>query len=146
MASFRLLVLAFVRAYFFDHRVSPSQGEIRNALDTTRTRVRDALRSLEKDGLIIRIPGKRGLSLPSMRDEAIRQLRDLGFRVDEDIMRVSSPNCSTSGPNFTLLPPPTLDYRAPGLSLSRDGDQDGKPENDKEGPEERGREGTRRQA
>lgn len=121
MASFRLLVLGFVRDYLEHHRVSPSQGEIRNGLRTTRTRVRDALRSLEKDGLIIRSPGKRGLSLPSLRDEAIRQLREMGFAVDEDIMRITRPG----GPNSTLLPPASLDYVGSGLSLSQSGDQHG---------------------
>ena len=54
MASFRLLVLAFVTEYITRYKVSPSQGEIRHALDTDRSRVRNALRSLEKDGLIRR--------------------------------------------------------------------------------------------
>ena len=137
MASFRLLVLGFVRDYLDRHRVSPSQGEIRNGLRTTRTRVRDALRSLEKDGLIIRTPGKRGLSLPSLRDEAIRRLREMGFAVDEDIMQITRPR----GPNSTLLPPASLDYVGPGLSLSQSGDQHGS-ESDRDEEEQ----GARREA
>ncbi len=114
MASFRLLVLAFVSEYISRYKVSPSQGEIRHALDTDRSRVRNALRSLEKDGLILRRPGERGLALPSVRDEAIRQLRQLGFTVDEDIGRISA-----------LLPPPELDYPETREPLSQNGDGHG---------------------
>ena len=106
MGSFRLLVLKFIRDYIEKYSVSPSQGEIRNGLDTTRSRVRDALRSLEQDRLIHRRAGARGISLPSMRDEAIRLLRDLGYRVDEDLGTVSMPG----SPQSTLLPPAELDY------------------------------------
>ena len=122
MGSFRLLVLGFVRDYIEAHHVSPSQGEIRNALDTTRSRVRDALRSLEGDGLIHRRAGQRGISLPSMRDDAIRLLREEGYRVDEDMKTFSPPD----DPHSTLLPPPELDYPGDGVPLSREGDEHGK--------------------
>jgi len=122
MASFRLLVLGFVRDYIERHHVSPSQGEIRNALETTRSRVRDALRSLEGDGLIHRRPGQRGLSLPSMREDAIRLLREEGFRVDEDLKTLAPP----ADPHSTLLPAPELDYPANGVPQSQSGDEFGK--------------------
>ncbi|WP_338445934.1 hypothetical protein V5F89_12365 [Pelagerythrobacter marensis] len=122
MASFRLLVLAFVREYIETYSVSPSQGEIVNALDTTRTRVRDALRSLAKDGLLLRSPGPRGLKLPSTRDEALRQLRELGWTIDPEGARVHGPPSETGGRNSPLQDPIVLDYPESG---ALDGDSDG---------------------
>jgi len=117
MASFRLLVLAFVRDYIQTYSVSPSQNEIANALGTTRTRVRDALRSLVKDGLLLKVAGERGLKLPSMRDEAVRQLRELGWTVDPRASSIAPP-----GQVSTLHGPPDLDYPDRGAAS---GDQDG---------------------
>ncbi len=85
MASFRLLVLGFVRDYIMLMGGSPSYGEIANKLHSNRKRVMKALQSLEREGLLIRAPGQRGLRLPSQRDAAIRQLRDAGYFVDEDL-------------------------------------------------------------
>ncbi len=84
MASFRVLVLRFVRQYLTDNGLSPSQGEIAHALGRSRARVREALRSLVKDGLILRSPGERGLRLPDEREAALRTLRALGYRIDPD--------------------------------------------------------------
>lgn len=114
MASFRLLVLAFLRDYIGRYQLSPSQGEIVNALDCSRTRVRNALRSLAKDQLIILGKGQRSISLPSMRDEAIRQLRAEGWVVDEDLR--------FAGPNSPLPAEPELTYPEIGPPLSQDGD------------------------
>lgn len=105
MASWRLLVLAFVREYIDRWGHSPSYGEIAAGLSSNRTRVRKAVRSLERDGLVLRAPGPRGLTLPTVRDEAVRQLRALGFIVDEDCLQVKAP--VTDPP---LLPPAALDY------------------------------------
>lgn len=99
MASFRVLVLRFVREYITRHRLSPSQGEIVNALDSNRTRVRHALRSLAADGLILRTPGERGLKLPDEREAALRTLRALGYRIPPE-----------PGPVSTLPDAPELDY------------------------------------
>lgn len=134
MASFRLLVLAFVRDYITRFGVSPSQGEIGHALDVTRTRVRHALRSLEKDGLILRGRGERAITLPSLRDEAIRQLRDLGWTCDEQLRRIAA-----GSPVSTVLPPPELDYPDDGAPLSQDGAMDGEDR----GKERAGRRATR---
>lgn len=117
MASFRLLVLAFVRDYIQTYAVSPSQNEIANALATTRTRVRDALRSLVKDGLLLKAAGERGLKLPSMRDEALRQLRELGWQIDPGASSIAPP-----GQVSTLHGPPDLDYPDRGAA---GGDQNG---------------------
>ncbi|WP_119083094.1 hypothetical protein [Altererythrobacter sp. B11] len=105
MASFRLLVLAFVREYFAGHSASPSYGEIAAALDSNRTRVRKAVKSLERDGMILRSAGPRGLKLPSVRDEAVRQLRELGWQVDEDLCQATP--AVTKG---ALPPRVVLDY------------------------------------
>lgn len=105
MASLRLLVLAFVREYFDAWHASPSYGEIANGLNTNRTRIRKAVKSLAADGLLLRAPGPRGLALPTVRDECVRQLRSLGWAVDEDVHRAREG--VTEG---TLLPPPALDY------------------------------------
>ena len=101
MASQRLLVLQFVRRYIADWGYSPSQGEIAAGLDIHRSRVRRAIRSLVRDGLLIRNAGSRGLALPDAAAEAIRQLRALGWVVnptEESVIKA------------TLLPPAALDY------------------------------------
>lgn len=118
MASFRLLVFAFVRDYIGLMGDSPSYGEIANKLHSNRTRVKRAVLSLVDDGLLLRTPGPRGLKLPSMRDEAIRQLREIGFVVNEDVLSIGPPASSVT--KATLLPPPELDYPA-----RRTGDIDG---------------------
>ena len=61
----------------------------------------------------------RGLRLPSVREEAIRQLRELGYVVDEDIGKILPPDPLRA--LSTLLPPPELDYP----SRRRTGDIDG---------------------
>lgn len=107
MASFRLLVLAFIRDYIALMGQSPSYGEIAAKLESNRTRVRKAVKSLVADGLLLRTPGPRGLALPSMREEAVRQLRALGWHVDEDALLAHSPVT-----NPPLLPPAALTYPA----------------------------------
>ena len=96
MASFRLLVLAFIREYLGRFGVGPSQGEIVAAMASNRSRVREALRSLTNSGLIIRAKGERGITLPTLQDEAIRQLRAQGWRVNEDMREVHAPGCPIS--------------------------------------------------
>lgn len=100
MASFRVLVLRFVRRYFTDYGLSPSQGEITRALDVSRSRVREAIRSLTDDGLLLRVPGERGLRLPDERDAALRTLRELGYQVEDGTVR----------PLSALHQHPELDY------------------------------------
>lgn len=99
MASFRVLVLRFVRDYITCHQLSPSQGEIVNALASNRNRVRGALRSLAADGLLLRTPGERGLRLPEEREAALRTLRALGYSIPDE-----------PGPVSTLPDGPELDY------------------------------------
>lgn len=86
MVSLRLLVLAFVKGYIGKWGASPSYGEIAEATGTNRTRVKKAVRSLQADGLLLRLnrPGSanaRALALPAQRDAAAQLLAGLGYRV-----------------------------------------------------------------
>lgn len=81
MVSLRLHVLDFVRRYLGAWKVSPSYGEIAAALGTNRTRVKDAVKSLVAEGLLLRTPGPRGLAMPSEREAALRVLIALGWTV-----------------------------------------------------------------
>lgn len=102
MESQRLLVLAFVRNYLERFQLSPSQGEIAHGLGIPRQTVRNALRSLERDGLIVRGKGPRGLSLPSLRDEAVRQLVALGWCWKDGVLH--SPSADPLGDPDSTLP------------------------------------------
>lgn len=122
MASLRLLVLAFVRDYFGKWDASPSYGEIAAAMTppSNRTRIRKAVKSLVADGLLLRSPGPRGLKLPDSREAALRVLRELGWRIDEDITAAFPADRREGVTNPPLLPPPELDYFAADLPASID--------------------------
>lgn len=96
MASFRALVLAFVQRYIGEWGQSPSYGEIAAGVQSNRTRVKRAVVSLERAGLLLRTAGTRGLALP----DAVEQARLTLIRAG-----VLDPVT-----NQTLLPPPALDY------------------------------------
>lgn len=112
IASQRLLVLDFVRRYIARWGYSPSQGEIAAELQVHRDRVRRAIRSLARDGLLLRKPGSRGLAIPSAEAEALRQLRALGWVVNPDGERALK---------APLLPPAALDYSGPHEEDGTDG-------------------------
>ncbi len=121
MASFRLLVLGVVRAYWADHGGSPSYGEIANALDTNRMRVKRAVLALVEGGKLLRTPGPRGLRLPDQHEDALNRLRELGYAIDPERKIVSFPGQPVTKP---ILPiPPELDY--PRDSERGDGTGDG---------------------
>lgn len=113
MASCKLLVLKFVRQYIADWAGSPSLGEIAHALGTNRTRVRRAIKRLEADGQLVRVPGPRGLSLPEEEPLAVRQLRARGWTINPGD-RTATPPASgrQSVTKEPLLPPAELDYPA----------------------------------
>lgn len=113
MASMRLIVLDFVRTYIERWGASPSYGEIAAHACTDRGRVRKAVKSLAADGMLLRRPGPRGLSLPARRDDALRMLRELGYHIDETARTVT---------NRPLPPLPVLDYDP--------GEHQGEPTND----------------
>lgn len=95
MTSRRNLVLAFVSDYIQRWQNSPSYGEIANGLNISPTRARQLVQALVKSGQLLRKPGPRGISLPAVRDEAVRQLRELGWQVDEDLGQANAP-CALS--------------------------------------------------
>lgn len=100
MASFRGLVLAFVRSYLTEWGQSPSYGEIAAATGSNRTRVKRAVVSLERAGLLLRTPGTRGLALPDEIERARLTLERAGLL----------PAAAAPVTNPTLLPPAALDY------------------------------------
>lgn len=101
MASRKLLMLAFIRAYIGRWGGSPSLSEIAEGTGSSRDGVKKALRALEAEGLILRRPGARGIALPDRLADAVRELRAHGFTVDDDILRHPFP---------PLPPKPELDY------------------------------------
>ena len=110
MASLRLLALDFVRRYIGQWGASPSYGEIAAGLDTNRTRIRKAVKSLAADGLLLRTPGARGLALPETRENALHVLRSLGWTVDASARAVAAPGVDPVVTNMPLQAPPLLDY------------------------------------
>ena len=138
MASLRLLVLDFVREYICRWGHSPSYGEIANGTNTHREGARRAVKSLVGDRMLLRVPGPRGLSLPSQRDQAIELLRQQGYVVDEDIGHVAPPISARTGSlvaDTPLLPAAALDY------FPADDEADGNDNGpDEEGERESGRE------
>lgn len=115
MASLRLQVLAFVRAYIHRWGEGPSYGEIAEATGTNRTRARKAVRRLVAHGQLLQVPGARGLALPDRREEALRTLRALGWVVDEDAGRLvppahRTPRAGQPVTNRTLPTADRLDY------------------------------------
>jgi len=105
MASFRLLVLDFVRAYLETNGASPSYAEIAAALDCSRTRVKHAIRSLVRVKLLLQGDSPRSLAMPTQHDAAIRALVGLGYRIDETARTIAEP--VTDPP---LLPTSALTY------------------------------------
>ena len=103
MTSRRLLALAFVRDYIARWGESPSYGEIANGLAISRSRARDLVKALVRSGQLVRSAGPRGLSMPTLRDEAVRQLRELGWTVDEDIGLARAPCTETTLPVLPML-------------------------------------------
>jgi hypothetical protein len=124
MASFRLLVLKFVRDYIGRWGQSPSYGEIANSLHTNRTRIRKAIKSLVAEGMLLNAPGPRGLTMPTAPDDAVRVLRALGWDVEVEGKRLRPPNAPPSVTHRPLLPPAALDY----IERSSAGDRHAKGE------------------
>lgn len=108
MSSRRWQVLAFIRDYIGRMGGSPSYGEIAAALSTNRTRVKEAVRGLVRDGHLLTNGHPRGLALPEDRAAAIRTLRSLGWWVNEAVT-AAAPVTDPTLPGI-----PVLDY-FPGL-------------------------------
>lgn len=120
MASRKLQVLAFIREYIGHWGGSPSFREIAAGCDTNVTRVKEAVRKLTAEGLLLRTPGPRGLALPTERDAALRVLKALGWAIDEDLAAAIAPAVTHS----TLLMAPALDYVGPATGAD-DGAEEG---------------------
>lgn len=105
MASFRLLVLDFVRGYLTKWGQGPSYGEIANHLAADRYRVRWAVKRLVRQGRLVQHPGPRGLAMPDACSAAAQVLAEHGWAIDPD------------GKTATNAPLPgvaVLDYCPPG--------------------------------
>ena len=125
MASLRLQVLAFVRAYSARWGEGPSYGEIGEATGASRTAIKKAVRRLISQGMLLRAPGVRGLVLPDRRDDAIRVLRELGWVVDGEGSRLIPPY-GQEVTNRALMAAHVLDYD--GASNTDTGGNDGAQE------------------
>jgi len=144
IASFRRLLLRYIRDYIVNTGGSPSYGEMAAKLGTNRDRVKRAVLALEREGLLIRKPGHRGLALPEMRDAAINYLRGLGYCIDEDVHTLGRIDLPLT--KLPLLTTPALDYpaRRGGPSGTAGGADDGITSGEGEGA--RSRRGAERAA
>lgn len=106
MASFKVLVLSFTTEFIIRNRISPTQGEIAAGLATYRSRVRDAIRRLVAEGLLLKTPGERGLALPDEKDKAVRTLLRHGWELHDGVLRAPG----THSPISTLPAMIELDY------------------------------------
>jgi hypothetical protein len=107
MVSLRLQVLDFVHEYIGAWRASPSLGEIAAAVNASRVRVLRAVDNLAASGLLLKQPGRRGLALPTQRDQAMRLLKGLGMRVEAPQNAQGQGGAVT---NRQLLALPPIDY------------------------------------
>jgi len=104
MVSLRLQVLDFIHEYIAQWRHSPSLGEIAAAVGVRRQYAHQIVGNLTASGLLIKIPGPRGLRLPQQRDEAVQLLRSLGWNVDDRAHEAT---------NRRLMEGPAIDYTPP---------------------------------
>lgn len=127
MVSFRLLVVGAVREYIAEHGASPSYAEIAAKVGSSRDRAKKAIVSAARAGLLVKVPGPRGLSLPSAHEEALRQLKGMGYIIDDSSKVVRVPGAE--GADLPLLPPAELDYIPPSTGRDmRDGQENGTDE------------------
>lgn len=83
MASRKYQVLDFLRRYCAAHGGNPSLSEMAAACNTNKSRVQDAIRKLEREGLVERIAGiARGVSPVSDHDLVLRQLAADGYVIN----------------------------------------------------------------
>lgn len=83
MASRKFQVLDFLRRYCAAHGGNPSLSEIAAACNTNKPRVQDAIRKLEREGLVDRVAGvARGVSPVSDDVLVLRQLEARGYIIN----------------------------------------------------------------
>lgn len=95
MASRKLQVLDFAKAYFVRWGRSPSYGEIANGLSVSRDTVKKHVATLTREGVIRREAGdRRGMTFPELEgrvsiDEAARVLSLAGWKVNTSEQAIS---------------------------------------------------------
>ena len=87
MVSRKLLILHFIRRYIAEWRQGPSLGEIAADQRISRPNVLKHVKTLTREGEIVRRPGPRGIALPDTQQAAKVQLRADGWIVDDDALR-----------------------------------------------------------
>lgn len=123
MSSRRVQVLDFIRTYIASHNEKPSLGEIASGCGISRARAHQHVRSLIRQGHLMRRRGMRGLMLPSAIEDAKRQLREAGYLVDEDFEGKGA--ALSPYTKSRLLGPPALDYVSPSAGTEGEGGDSG---------------------
>ena len=80
MSSRKLQVLAFIERYYRAHRQGPSLGEISSAIGIARQSACFHVKTLTREGRLLRTPGvARSIRPLSAHEEAVRQLEACGY-------------------------------------------------------------------
>lgn len=106
MVSRKVAALEFIKRYIVEWGVSPSIGEIANALGTNRSRISQILHQLASEGSIVRKTGeRRNITLPDKVVEAVQLLRRAGYKVNGDAKELVGPHgFIVTNPTLPLLP------------------------------------------
>lgn len=107
MSSRKLLALGFIKEYFAEHAIGPSRREIGNALSISHQHAARLVKALAVEGRIHHRPGQTRSIVPlDSTAEAVRLLRQAGWKVDGDVMRMAQPDVPLSA----LMGEAVLDY------------------------------------
>ena len=83
MPSRKFQVLDFLRRFRASHGGNPTLSAIAAACGTNKARVQDAIRKLEHDGLVHRVPGKKGGTTALIdRELVLRELQADGYVIN----------------------------------------------------------------
>lgn len=92
MASRKNQVLAFIRLYWRTHSSGPSISEICAAVNCPRSRAQAAIRKLEMEGLVFRVPGvARSVRPAETHEHALRLLQAHGWSVNAGRLELVHP-------------------------------------------------------
>lgn len=92
MVSRKNQVLAFIRAYWRTHDSGPSISEICAAVNCPRSRAQAAIRKLEMDGLVHRLPGvARSVRPAETHEHALQLLKAQGWTVNAGRLELVHP-------------------------------------------------------
>lgn len=109
MVSRKLIALDFIKRYFAEWGASPSLDEIAASLSVSKQRANELVRQLSTEAQIRHTKGKhRGIELVEpgaamSQAEALLRLRELGWRVHNDVKAVDPPLTNIELPNLPLL-------------------------------------------